>query len=178
VGRVRAGDPGGLEAIFRAFAAPLAAFAYRYVRSRDTAAELVQDIFYRIWRSRAAWHIEGSLQAYLYRATRNRVLDYLKHERIERRWAERSLGQPADVAGSSVPAADQTIETADLVARLEQALDQLPERRRQVFLLRWKEGKSYHEIARLLGVSPKTVENQMTHALRALRRLLGAPDRR
>src|SRR2546428_834584 len=86
------------------------------------------------------------------------------------------LPDDSDLAGSSVPAADQTIETADLVARLEQALDQLPERRRQVFLLRWKEGKSYHEIARLLGVSPKTVENQMTHALRALRRLLGAPD--
>lgn len=172
---VRAGDPGGLEAIFRAFAVPLAAFAYRYVRSRDTAAELVQDVFYRIWRSRAAWHIEGSLQAYLYRATRNRVLDYLKHERIERRWAERSLAQRGQTRSQSLPAADEAVETADLVARLERALEELPERRRQVFLLRWKEGKSYDQIARLLGVSTKTVENQMTHALRALRRRLGPP---
>jgi len=178
VARVRAGDAAGLEAIFRAFAAPLAAFAYRYVRSRDTAAELVQDVFYRIWRSREAWHIEGSLQAYLYRATRNRVLDYLKHERIERRWAERSAAQRTDLEAPSLPSADAAVETADLVARLEQVLDELPERRRQVFLLRWKEGKSYDEIARLLGVTTKTVENQMTQALRTLRRRLGPPERR
>jgi RNA polymerase sigma factor (sigma-70 family) len=132
VARVRAGDQAGLEAILRSFAVPLAAFAYRYVRSRDTAAELVQDVFYRIWRSREAWHIEGSLQAYLYRAIRNRVLDYLKHERIERRWAERSAAQRTDREARSLPSAEEAVETADLVARLEQVLDELPERRRQV----------------------------------------------
>ncbi len=177
VARVRAGDPGGLETIFRTFAGPLAAFAYRYVGSRDTAAELVQDVFYRIWRGRASWHIEGSLQAYLYRATRNRVFDYLKHQRIERRWTEGSVREHGGARAANTPSAEDALETADLTAALERALLELPERRRQVFLLRWNEGKSYQEIAALLGISTKTVENQMNHALRALRRRLGPPER-
>lgn len=173
VARVRAGDPAALEAIFHAFVLPLCAFAYRYVGSRDTAAELVQDVFERIWRGRERWVIEGSLRAYLYRATRNRVLDYAKHQRIERRWAERSLGERAAVEPRVSSPAERTLESEELAAALERALDDLPERRRLVFLLRWREEKSYKEIARLMGVSVKTVENQMTRAIRTLRERLG-----
>jgi RNA polymerase sigma-70 factor (ECF subfamily) len=176
VARVRGGDPAALETIFRAFVLPLCAFAYGYVRSRDTAAELVQDVFWHIWRQRAGWTIEGSLRAYLYRATRNRVLDYLKHEKVERRWAERAVREGQTVEQRQVTP-DDTLDSEDLVGALEQALEQLPERRRLVFLLRWREGKSYKEIARLLGVSTKTVENQMTRAIRALREKLGPGGR-
>lgn len=172
VAGVRAGDPAALETIFRAFVLPLCAFAYRYVRSRDTAAELVQDVFWHIWRNRASWTVEGSLKPYLYRATRNRVLDYLKHEKVERRWAERAMRERHAAKQSQVTAEDP-FQSEDLVLALEQALEQLPERRRLVFVMRWREGKSYQEIARLLGVSQKTVENQMTRAIRTLRERLG-----
>jgi RNA polymerase sigma-70 factor (ECF subfamily) len=175
VARVRAGDQAALGAIFRAFVLPLSAFAYRSVQSRDTAAELVQDVFYRIWRGHARWEVEGSLKAYLYRATRNRVLDFLRHEKIERRWAERSVREHADEVARSHAPEDEAMETRDRVAALERALDNLPERRRLVFVLRWRDGLSHQEIADRMGVTVKTVENQLTRAIQALRERLGPP---
>ena len=175
VARVRAGDHAALGTIFRAFVLPLSAFAYRSVQSRDTAAELVQDVFYRIWRGHARWEVEGSLKAYLYRATRNRVLDFLKHEQIERRWAERSVREHAADVGRSHALVDEAIDTQDRVVALERALDALPERRRLVFVLRWREGLSHREIADRMGVTVKTVENQLTRAIQALRERLGPP---
>ena len=177
VARVRGGDPAAFEIIFRTFAIPLAAFAYRHVRSRDTAGELVQDVFYRLWRGRASWHVEGSLQAYLYRAVRNRIADFLKHERVAQRWAQQSLREHQSRQEGGASSTLDELESAERTTALERVLDELPERRRQVFLLRWKEGKSYQEIARLLGVSIKTVENQMNHALRTLRSRLGSIER-
>jgi len=173
VARVRAGDQAALGAIFRAFVLPLSAFAYRSVQSRDTAAELVQDVFYRIWRGHARWEVEGSLKAYLYRATRNRVLDFLRHEKIERRWAERSVREHAAEVARSPAREDEAMETRDRVAALERALDDLPERRRLVFVLRWRDGLSHQEIADRMGVTVKTVENQLTRAIQALRERLG-----
>jgi RNA polymerase sigma-70 factor (ECF subfamily) len=173
VARVRAGDQTALGVIFRAFVLPLSAFAYRSVESRDTAAELVQDVFYRIWRGHAKWEVKGSLKTYLYRATRNRVIDFLRHEKIEGRWAERSVREhAADPVRSHIPA-DEVMETQERVAALERALDALPERRRLVFVLRWREGLSHQEIADRMGVTVKTVENQLTRAIQALRERLG-----
>jgi RNA polymerase sigma-70 factor, ECF subfamily len=173
VGRVRAGDETALGVIFRAFVLPLCIFAHRYVDSRDTAAELVQDVFYRIWRGRENWQVEESLKAYLYRATRNRVLDFLKHQRLERRWAERSLREHSAETARPPAAQDEALEARELAAALERALEELPERRRLVFLLRWRDGLSHREIAGRLGVSVKTVENQLTRAISSLRQRLG-----
>lgn len=178
VARVRAGDQAALGTIFRLFVLPLSAFAYRSVQSRDTAAELVQDVFYRIWRGHAKWEVEGSLKAYLYRATRNRVLDYIKHEKVERRWVERSVREhAADIARPHAPG-DEAMEIQDQVAAVERALGELPERRRLVFVLRWRDGLSHQEIAHRMGVTVKTVENQLTRAIHALREKLGpGPER-
>lgn len=173
VARVRAGDQAALGVIFRAFVLPLSAFAYRSVGSRDVAAELVQDVFYRIWRRHASWEVQGTLRAYLYRATRNRVLDYLKHERIERRWAERAIREQAAERVRNPESPDHAIDAQEMTAALGRALEELPERRRLVFVLRWREGLSHQEIAARLGVSVKTVENQLTRAIRSLRERLG-----
>jgi RNA polymerase sigma-70 factor, ECF subfamily len=169
--QVRAGDEGAFETIFRRHVTHLCTLAYRYVESRDLAAELVQDVFLRLWRNRAEWDLQESIKGYLYRATRNRALDYLKHENVERRWAE-------DSARARLVDADAHDPTSDVVDDLARALTFLPERRRQVFLLRWRHDLSYAEIAELMGTTPKTVENQMTRALRTLREHLsggGAP---
>lgn len=176
IARVRAGDSAALGAIFHAFVLPLCAYAARAVRSRETAAELVQDVFYRIWRGRANWEVGRSLRAYLYRATRNRALDYLRHERLERRWAEHVVREPDAQDRPRVVPADEAVETQEMVSALSRALDGLPERRRLVFVLRWREGLSHQEIADRMGVTVKTVENQLTRAIQALRARLG-PNR-
>ncbi len=177
VARVRGGDQAAFAVIFHRYVTHLCAFAYRYVESRDLAAELVQDVFFKIWRNRERWEIAESLKAYLYRATRNHALDFLKHEGVERRWAEavareRLVNDALTSVGS--PANDRASDVAEELTRV---LDRLPERRRQVFLLRWHHDLSYAEIAELMGTTPKTVENQMNRALRTIREHLRGGER-
>jgi RNA polymerase sigma-70 factor (ECF subfamily) len=169
---VRAGDAAAFESIFRTYAPKLGAFAGRFIGSSEIGAELVQDVFLRVWRDRAAWDVQGTLKAYLFSAVRNRALDYLKHATVESRWAEQARRDEV-VASVPVQLAPDSAAMEDLSVALNRALDGLPERRRLAFLLRFKEGMSYAEIAQLMGTTTKTVENQIARALRMLRARLG-----
>ncbi len=171
VAQIRAGDQAAFEAVFQAYTRQLCAFAYRYVGSRETAAELVQDVFLWIWRQRTSWELRGTLRSYLYRAVRNRALDVLKHQAIERRWAQTTNAEHRYNAafGEGVAPPDRVLEEKTLRIALNLALADVPERRRQIFLLRWKYGHSYAEIGAQLGISPKTVENQLGRVLHFLR---------
>ncbi|MGH7719741.1 MAG: RNA polymerase sigma-70 factor [Gemmatimonadaceae bacterium] len=172
---VRSGEVSAFEAMFRAYVGPLCTFAHRYVRSRARAAEIVQDVFFRVWQNRATWEPRVSLKAYLFGATRNRALDDLKHEAIVRRFEAGAMEEsaPAGVARSA-PRPDEEAQAADLEAALSRAVAELPERQRAVFVLRYRDGMSYAEIAEALDVVVKTVENQMTRALRTLSERLSA----
>jgi len=166
---IRSGDEGAFEVLFRAHAIALRAFALEYVKSRDIAVEVVHDVFLRIWERRERLEIRESFKAYIYRATRNRALDVVKRSALEQRYVEESMRE--SVAGETgAPASAQKIlEQQDLAAAMERVVAEFPERRRMVFTLRWKSGLRYDEIAELMGTSTKTVENQMTRALRELR---------
>jgi RNA polymerase sigma-70 factor (ECF subfamily) len=147
----------------------LRAFALEYVKSREIAVEVVHDVFLRIWQRRERLDIRESFKAYIYRATRNRALDVVKRDALERRYVEEALLE--SVAGESfAPAsAQKLLEQHDLAAAMERVVGEFPERRRMVFTLRWKSGLRHEEIAELMGISTKTVENQITRALRELR---------
>lgn len=157
-----------IETLFRTYHASLCTFAYRYVRAPDVAEELVQEVFLSLWeRDQACGEHEVSLP-YLYTAVRNAALGYLRHEGVVRR------SESDVVALFSRPAAsaDREIQRNELRQALRRAIDRLPERRRLVFTLGCEEGLSHAEIARILEISPKTVEVQMTRAYRDLRKAL------
>lgn len=179
VARIRLGDTAAFEAVFRRYVLPLCAFAYRYVRSREVATEVVHDVLLRIWQHRDRLEIQENLNAYLYRAIRNRAVDVARHEEVGQRWVERAALEAADryeegdTAGSPMGGfGDDMSDAAANAAAVEQALDLLPERCRQVFLLRWRDDMSYANIAASMGTSIKTVENQMNRAIRTLRKAL------
>jgi RNA polymerase sigma-70 factor (ECF subfamily) len=171
VTRIRAGDQAAFESVFHAYTRQLCAFAFRYVGSREAAAELVQDVFLWIWQQRDRWEVHGAVRSYLYRAVRNRALDFLKHEGVERRWAQEVEAGTRDgmAVGQGPTPPDRALDIKMLAAALEGALADVPERRREIFLLRWKHGMSYAEIGVQLGISPKTVENQLARVLHYLR---------
>lgn len=156
--------------LFQAHYVELCRFAYRYVNSRAVAEELVQECFYRVWRQAgvAGPDDERITRAYLYRAVRNQALNHLKHRRVEEAWETADRQREPDVA----PSPDQTLDTAELGRAIREAVEQLPERCRAVFVLRRDQGMSYDEIATTLGLSEKTVENHMGRALRSLRERL------
>ena len=162
--RLRQGDSTAFDAIFRTWYGPLVGTAERMLRDRAVAEELVQDVMLELWRRRETLASDGSAQAYLFQATRNRVLNHLRHLKIEQR------SEP-DVRGesSSTPQADVGVVEEELDVAVQRAVQSLPDRCREVFELSRVHGLKYAEIAKTLGISVKTVEAQMGKALRTLR---------
>jgi len=174
--RIRAGDSDAFDAVFRANYAALVGSAERILGRRDVAEEIVQDVMLELWRRRETLAVEDSLRGYLFRATRNRSLNHLRHGAIEKR-AEPELAANRAESGSSAHAAlvEEEIEVA-----VKRAVADLPARCREVFELSRVHGLRYAEIATTLGISVKTVEAQMGKALRLLRERLAQwlPDSR
>ena len=165
--RIRDGDEGAFDVIFREHYASLVRTAEGMLQRRDVAEEIVQDVMLALWQRRATLFVEDSLRAYLFRATRNRALNHLRHAAIERR-AEPELSA---VESSDAPA-PATLVHEEIDAALRHAVSTLPPRCREVFELSRVHGLRYSEIASTLGISVKTVEAQMGKALRTLRQLL------
>jgi len=168
------GEEAAFEELFKGYYRALCDFVRGYVRSRDTAEELVQTVFLRIWEKRETWKPAAGARAYLFAACRNSSLDHLRHERVvERSITAASAGEP-DAGGGPQLAPDDAVQAAELAEALRRAVQELPERRRSVVILRWQHHLSNVEIARALGISIKGVEAHVSRALAVLRERLGA----
>ena len=163
--------PGGasaLEQAFHAYSAPLCEFVYRYVGSRETAHELVQELFLRVWDLLDSPNPPTLSAPYLFRAARNQALKYLRHERVVLRWRQRAAHEPEPTAAST----DADVHHREVADAVDRAIAELPERCRLVFTLSRERDLGNAEIADLLGISVKTVETQMSRAIKTLRRKL------
>ena len=159
---IASGDRAAFEALFRLHYRPLCAFAVGYLKDMDRSEDLVQDLFFRLWLDREKLSITTSLKAYLYTSVRNRCLNALKAGgRV------RALNEEVDDRLQEEERSED--EHMDRIARVQAAIESLPEERRKVFKLSRYDGLKYHEIAEQLGISAKTVENQMGKALKMLR---------
>lgn len=145
----------------------------RIVFAPDVAEELVQDVFFKVWNKREQLAEIDVLRTYLLRAARNTALNHLRRQRLEQAHEEREAAKGEPV---STEATDDSASTGELTAAVNAAIDRLPPRCREVFLLSRDAGLTYGEIARELDISIKTVETQMGRALKTLRLLL-APFR-
>jgi RNA polymerase sigma-70 factor (ECF subfamily) len=163
--RIRHGDKAAFEALFRAHYEALCRFATRYVDSVEAAEDLVQEVFFDLWKRRHAWRPEAGPRAFLYGAVRNQGL---KHQRWLRvREGVQGHDALADVAGPQDPA--RTLQDRESLRTARQLIRELPPRRRSVFLLSRRHGLTYDEIATALDISVKTVETHMGRALKTLR---------
>ena len=184
--RLAAGDESACEALYLAYRAPLWRFAYSYVRSREIAEELVQEVFLAMWRARSDATMRVSLRAWLYAAVRNNALNHLRHERVVTRLSERTarsadsrgaadIGLHAGVVAMGAPAPDAqlTVEAHELDDAIARAVSGLPERRRLAMTLRWKHDLTPAEIARVLNTTPESVRVLLTRARTELAVLLG-----
>lgn len=160
---IQSGDIFAFKMVFVAYYEPLCHFAYGYTRRPDISEELVQDVFTHVWEHRKDWNPDN-MNAWLYKAVRNRALDYLKHEKV----VEKHMLEAWEMHGKEVTQ-DSTIDERDFNDAVNQTIRELPERCRTTFKLHRQEGLTYSEIAEIMGVSVKTVETQMSKALNLLR---------
>lgn len=160
--------------LFRQYSEPLQQIAYGIVRSRETAAEIVQDVFLKLWSARDVLEVENDVRHYLARATRNRALDCAAREARHRKWEvapHDADDLPHGTVRSHAMDDTQTREESHdaLTNAVAAALAAMPERRRQVCELRWVENLRPTEISIRLGIAVKTVETQIARGLRDLR---------
>lgn len=162
--RIQQGDVAAFEQLFRAYHPRLCGFAFSMLRDRAVSEELVQDLFMNIWEKRARLEVRTSVRAYLFGALRNGALNRSARVRMEQNWSEASAQTEAVAAA----------EYSDTGERVRVAVAALPAACRNALTLRWQEDMSYAEIAEALGISVKTVENNLARARALLREKL--PD--
>lgn len=165
----RAGDPAAFETLFAQHVDQLQRTAYGIVKSRETAAELVHDVYLGFWNARDRIEVQGGVRSYLARAVRNRALDWVARETLHRRWAESVHADDLPHGSNEMEEGEESDRHHDLRVALAAALAQMPPRQREVCRLRWQEGIGPTAIAEQLGIAVKTVETQIHRGLLILR---------
>ncbi|MEL6143127.1 MAG: RNA polymerase sigma-70 factor [Bacteroidota bacterium] len=166
---LRQGSASGLDGLFRLFYVDLCRTSLRIVNDERAAEDIVQEVFLHLWQKRFTLPVMQSVGAYLRRSARNRSLNYLRDQkRIPKGDGEFPQLSTLDNEASA------QLELAELQAKVNRAIDALPERCRLIFVLSRFEGMSHKEISEALDISIKTVENQMGRAYRYLREYLSA----
>ena len=170
---MRVGDRQAFAALFANWAAVLCSFAHSYVDAA-TAEDIVQDLFSWIWEHRHTLEQPRSLRAYLYAAVRNRALNAVRDRRIADAFHERLTHQTRIKNGErTVDGVESNVRAGDLAAAVARLVHAMPPRSREVFTLLRDHHMTTTDVAELLQLSPKTVENHLTRALSFLRANLG-----
>jgi RNA polymerase sigma-70 factor (ECF subfamily) len=161
-------DLRSFEELFRQYYQMLCSYAFRFVNDYDTAEEIVQDLFYKLWEKRDELQINLSVKSYLYSAVHHRCLKYIEHRNVETKYRNYYLLHESEIDNEPQNATG----IHELQGIIDQTLDSLPERCSRIFRLSRFEGLKYQEIALKLSVSIKTVEANMGKALKLLRKNL------
>lgn len=166
--RIREGDVEVFESLFRSSYVSLVRYAKAVIKDHDSAEEIVQDLFFRLWQDRNRLNIVSSLNGYLFRAVHNRCLHEISHRRIVDKHARETSLQSRENSEDPM----DIMRYRDLQSRVARILERLPERCGKIFCMNRFEGLKYAEIAEKLSVSVKTVEANMGRALREFRKEL------
>lgn len=155
---IRASDVGAFQALYYRYYEPLYQFLWHKTRSTEQVKDYIQELFTRVWIKRSRLNPDFSIRAYLYRIASNMVIDQIRKNASERTYrlhVHRNTARDTD--------------SLDERITIQQAVEDLPEKLRLVFILSRYQGLKYTEIAEVCGISIKTVESRMSHALRRLR---------
>ena len=167
---IRQGNEESFAKAFDHYYTSLCYFTDKYIHDLDESRSLVQQVFVDLWIKRDKLVIQHSLKSYLFKAAQNSALDYLKHKLVETKYLN-------DIKPEEIIVERDLIEEAELNARINAAIGELPEKCREIFILCRFEELRYTEIALRLGISVKTVEMQMGIALKKLKLKLSVNQR-
>jgi len=162
--RIKKGDEKAFEILFHKYYRYLCLYSAKIINEDSAAEEIVQDFFVKIWEKREQLNIETSLKNYLFRSVKNLCINYIQHNKTKIRHAKHVLSEVENNFSD-----DDNYPEIDLSVKIEESINSLPEKRKEIFRLSRQEGLKYHEIAQKLNISIKTVETQMSLAIKTLR---------
>jgi RNA polymerase sigma-70 factor (ECF subfamily) len=169
--KVREGDILAYETLFRRYYEPLCMYSNKITGDMNSSEDIIQELFYTIWKDRTSLRIVWSVKSYLYGAVRNQSLQYLERQNVRRQYYQKTVdSEISEIDPNDSP--QKILEYKELEQRLEFVLGKMPERRSKIFKMSRFERKKYEEIAQEMSLSVKSIEAEMSKALQTLRKSL------
>ncbi|WP_293952474.1 MULTISPECIES: RNA polymerase sigma-70 factor [unclassified Sphingobacterium] len=165
---IRQDDEKAFSVIYQRYSMPLYVHANRFIRDREETKDILQKVFVKIWSIRNRLPTDVKLSAYLYQIVKNELINHISHSKV----VDKYLESMSSYASTYVADTDYVIREKQLQEIIEREIQNLPEKMREVFQLSRKQYLSHREIAEKLGISEKTVKNQLSNALHLLRQKL------
>ena len=165
VSKLKQGNKNAFSVIFIAYYKDLVLFATNFTHEIDSAEEIVQDTFAKIWEEHNAININVSIKSYLFKAVQNKCIDWHRHVKIMQKYSNEVFTNSIDYEYDT----DNYLLNSEIVDLIKAALNKLPPEISQAYRMHRYEGLKYHEIAEKINVSVRTVEVRIGKALSSLR---------
>ena len=162
--RINKSDEKAFEILFHKYYGILCSFATKLVHDDVAAEEIVQEFYVKLWEKREQISIDSSVKNYIFRSVKNLCLNFIQHNKTKIAHAQKLLSEVENNFSD-----DNNYPEPGLYEKIEESIKSLPEKRREIFRLSRQEGLKYQEIAQKLNISVKTVETQMSLAIKTLR---------
>jgi|GEM_PF-24402 len=162
------GNKEAFRNLFGEYAKRIFVFAKGYLKSNEEAEEVVQEVFIKIWNVRASINTDLSFKAYLFKITYNHIRELFLKKNRENSYKHELLDLAVDFDNRT----EEKIDYRSLLELVEKLIDKLPPRQKEIIILKKQHGLPVKEIAKLLGISPRTVEKHLSEALKYLKTAL------
>lgn len=163
--RFKSGDQTAFELLFHFYYPGLVMYSTQFTTDRVEAEEIVQDFFVRFWQKRQQFIPADSLKSYLFLSVKNGSLNFLKHKKIE----ERYIKDMIELANHHLVFDPELYVASELQEKVKEAVDLLPEKCREIFIMSRFRGMKNEEIAEELHLSKRTIETQISKALKVMK---------
>lgn len=160
------GNNRAFELLFLYYQPRLVAFINGFIKDIEEARDMSQDVFVRLWENRHFCGEIRSFKAFIFKTAKFAIYNYFDHQLVNDKFVEQMLFAPVET-----DSAEESLFAKELEQLIELTIEKLPEQRRKVYEMSRKEGMSNDEIAARLGISKRTVENHITTALAAIRKV-------
>ena len=163
--RIKASDHGAFASLFKQMHTPLLRYVFRITKDESMCLDVLQDVFAKLWEKRKDLEIRISAKALLYTMARNQALNAIRRESKHTEASSLSLLEFQDKA----PTADTSLNARQLDDWFKKWINEMPPRRAEAFILSRHHGLSHHEISNIMGLSKRTIDTHIVHALKFLR---------
>lgn len=161
------GDRDAFDVLYVQYSPRVKTFLAGFVKDKDEASDMTQDIFFKIWTNRKVISKVDSFKSYLFRMARNMIYDYYEHNLVKETYSQKQLEK-----SPYTEIIEEELYAKELALLIDIAVEKMPQQRRTIFMMSRKEGLSNEEIAQRLNINKRTVENHITQALSELRKIV------
>lgn len=162
---LRQGDKNAFAELYRRYSGRIYGNILKLVKNLDTAEELLQDVFVKLWEKRESIRIDTSFQAYLFVVSKHLVYNFMRGLAIERRL----FSEPPPGYEVRYQHVEEEVVERELLVAYESAIDALPPQRQRIYRLCKLEGRSYEEVGNMLGISAATINDHIVKATRFIK---------